>query len=224
MKSIDEIRVSNLEILIKKYGTIQKLANALDRSHGQVSQWKNRAKSSSTGKPRGMESETARWIERTLKLAENWLDTDHSESNLEIDTELSLIPMMDIKLSAGTGNFIFEVDGTRKIAFRSAYLKKRGIKPGSAFGFTVDGDSMVDAGIHDGALVAINSAIKEPRNGKYYGMWIDDKYMVKEIIKKPDGFYAISHNRAKKNKYPDRLIDSENSGIIGQVFYCGFEL
>lgn len=222
MKSIDEIRVENINVLVSRYGSIQKLADALDRSHGQVSQWKNRAKSSKTGKPRGMESETARWIERTLKLAENWLDTDHSVIGPEED--LSLIPMMNVKLSAGTGSLVFEVDGSRKIAFRSEYLKKKGIKPENAFGFPVDGDSMIDAGIPDGGMVAINSGIKEPRNKKFYGMWIDDKYMVKEIVKRTDGYYAISHNSEKKNKYPDRLIDSENSGIIGQVFYCGFEL
>lgn len=222
MKSIDEIRVENLLILIKRYGSIQKLADALDRSHGQISQWKNRAKSSKTGKPRGMESETARWIEKTLKIPENWLDTDHSITIPEV--EISLISMMDLKLSAGTGNLVFEIDGSRKIGFRTEYLKKRGIKPEYAFGFPVDGDSMVDAGIYDGGMVAVNSGIREPRNKKYYAMWIDDKYLVKEIVKRSDGFYAVSHNAAKKDLYPDRLIDSENSGIIGQVFYCGFEL
>lgn len=139
-------------------------------------------------------------------------------------SDLSLIQMMDLKLSAGTGNIVFEIDGSRKIAFRTEYLKKRGIKPENAFGFHVEGESMIDVGIHDGGMVAVNRAIKDPRPNKFYGMWIEDKYMVKEIVKRVDGYYAISHNAAKKHKYPDRLIDSENSGIIGQVFWCGFEL
>lgn len=140
------------------------------------------------------------------------------------EENLSLIPMMDLKLSAGTGNLVFEIDGSRKIAFRSEYLKKRGIKPENAFGFPVEGDSMIDCGIPDGGMVAVNSGIKQPVKNKLYAMWIDDRYLVKEIIKKSDGYYAVSHNAEKKNIYPDRLIDSENSGIIGQVFYCGFEL
>lgn len=155
----------------------------------------------------------------------NQLNKVQKTAEDELDhPELSLIAMMDLKLSAGTGSLVFEIDGARKIAFRTEYLKKRGIKPENAFGFPVSGDSMVDVGIPDGGMVVLNSAIREPRNKKLYGMWIDDKYLVKEIVKRPDGFYAVSHNEVKKDKYPDRLIDSENSGIIGQVFYCGFEL
>lgn len=225
MKKIEEIHIDNLDRLVEEAPkkTLDNVAEIAGCSAAYLSQIRNRLPDSKTGTPKTMGKSIARRLEKGFKKPEGWMDTDHSETQ-EIDADLSLIPMMDLKLSAGTGSIVFEIDGSRKIAFRTEYLKKRGIKPENAFGFHVEGESMVDVGIHDGGMVAVNRAIKDPRPNKFYGMWIDDKYMVKEVVKRPDGYYAVSHNAEKKDKYPDRLIDSENSGIIGQVFWCGFEL
>jgi hypothetical protein len=224
MKSVEELRRINLDKLIQETPdkTIERVAEIAGCNATYLRQVKNQHIVSSNGKPATMGKLVARRLESGFGKFKGWMDIDHDSPALE--SELSLIQMMDLKLSAGTGNIVFEIDGSRKIAFRSDYLKKRGIRPENAFGFHVDGDSMADVGIHDGGMVAVNSAIKEPKPNKFYGMWIDDKYMVKEVVKRPDGYYAVSHNAEKKHKYPDRLIDSENSGIIGQVFWCGFEL
>jgi hypothetical protein len=63
MKSIDDIRRENLQVLERQFGSLRGLADVLDRSESQVSQWKNGAVNSGTGKPRGMRTETARFIE-----------------------------------------------------------------------------------------------------------------------------------------------------------------
>lgn len=204
------------ELRLAKKMSQQDVGAAIGVSWQTVQQWEN----GKTAPNRTRQEKVAKLFEVSV----SYLMTGAESVAENADAELSLIDMLNLKLSAGTGNLVFEIDGTRKIAFRTEYLKKRGIKPDKAFGFPVDGDSMIDVGIPDGGMVAVNSGIKEPRNKKYYAMWIDDKYLVKEIIKRSDGFYAVSHNAAKREEYPDRLIDSENSGIIGQVFYCGFEL
>lgn len=80
MKSIDDIRRENLRFLERKLGSLKGLADALDRSESQVSQWKVGAVNSGTGKQRGMRSDTARYIEGKTKMPEGWLDRDHSEA------------------------------------------------------------------------------------------------------------------------------------------------
>lgn len=207
-------RIKDLRLNLKM--SQQDVAGLVGVSWQTIQQWEN----GSTAPNRTRLPLAAKALQTTV----NYLVTGIDSQDTEDDSELSLIAMLDTKLSAGTGSIVFEMDGSRKIAFRTEYLRNRRIKPENAFGFPVEGDSMIDVGIPDGGMVALNSAIKEPRNRKFYGMWIDDRYLVKEIVKRSDGFYAVSHNEAKKDKYPDKLIDSENSGIIGQVFYCGFEL
>lgn len=77
MKPIDEIRRSNLKMLATRYGGVGRLAEKLDRASAQVSQWINASRDSKTGKPRTISNRSARFIERTLGLPENWLDHDH---------------------------------------------------------------------------------------------------------------------------------------------------
>lgn len=80
MKFIDQIRRENLIQLAQTYGGVAALAQVLERSESQVSQWKRGSEHSVTGKPRGMKSETARWIEKVTNKPPGWLDVDHSEA------------------------------------------------------------------------------------------------------------------------------------------------
>lgn len=77
MKFIDDIRRENLADLAEEKGGVAALARLLGRSESQVSQWIRGAAHSATGRPRGMKSETARWIEVTTEKPEGWLDIDH---------------------------------------------------------------------------------------------------------------------------------------------------
>ncbi len=81
MRSIDDIRRSNIRRLEQEYGSLKALADKIERSESQVSQWKNGAVNSGTGKPRGMRSETARFIELATERQEGWLDRDHDASD-----------------------------------------------------------------------------------------------------------------------------------------------
>lgn len=78
MRSIDDIRRHNITLLERSFGTLKSLADVLERSESQVSQWKNGAANSGTGKPRGMRSDSARYIEQKTGKPEGWMDADHS--------------------------------------------------------------------------------------------------------------------------------------------------
>lgn len=77
MKDIDEIRRSNLALIVQELGSVTALAQRLERSDSQVSQLINGSANSKTGRPRGMRKETARRIEAAAGKPAGWLDVDH---------------------------------------------------------------------------------------------------------------------------------------------------
>lgn len=79
MKLIDDIRSDNIAILVREFGALKDLAEALEKSESQVSQWMNRSINSGTGKPRAMRSATARYIETKVGKLHGWLDQLHDE-------------------------------------------------------------------------------------------------------------------------------------------------
>lgn len=79
MKLIDDIRRENIARLVDEAGSLKGLADRLQRQDSQVSQWLHGSAHSVTGKPRGMRSETARMIEKTMNKPVGWLDIDHTQ-------------------------------------------------------------------------------------------------------------------------------------------------
>jgi hypothetical protein len=78
MKLIDDIRRENLAHLREELGGLRPLAQKTERNDSQVSQWIQGSKNSGTGKPRGMRSDTARFIEGKCGKPSGWLDADHA--------------------------------------------------------------------------------------------------------------------------------------------------
>ena len=76
MKSIDEIRHSNLKRAIEKAGSQAKLATMSVLSDAYISQVVNKLKNKS-GQPRTLGDLAARKIETGLDLPHGWMDTDH---------------------------------------------------------------------------------------------------------------------------------------------------
>lgn len=80
MSTIEEIRRSKLKELVATYGGGKQsaLSAVIGASPSQISQWINASPDSKTGKPRSMDSTTARRIESSLGLAEGWMDMVNS--------------------------------------------------------------------------------------------------------------------------------------------------
>ena len=79
MKTIEEIRTENLNSLIDKHGGNTKFALKIDKEQAQISQWAKNAPDSRTKKPRVINSESCRNIEKTLNIETGWMDNDHSK-------------------------------------------------------------------------------------------------------------------------------------------------
>ncbi|GKS96927.1 hypothetical protein [Acidovorax sp. SUPP2825] len=77
MKTSSEIRHENLLRIIESVGSLQVVADKLEKSHAQISQLKTQAKHSTSGKPRVIGDDIARLIEEKFNLEVGWMDNIH---------------------------------------------------------------------------------------------------------------------------------------------------
>jgi len=76
MKSVAEIRLINLEILLKEAGTADALAERCGLSPVYISQIRSRAIDRKTGKPRNLGAQAARKLEEGMERPSGWMDRD----------------------------------------------------------------------------------------------------------------------------------------------------
>jgi hypothetical protein len=77
VQTVDKTRRARLEELIREFGSIAELNEAMgmDRTDATFSQIRNMAVHSKSGKPRVMGDDLARRIEEKLKKPDGWMDT-----------------------------------------------------------------------------------------------------------------------------------------------------
>lgn len=141
-----------------------------------------------------------------------------------LNSDHAPIDMVDAKASAGHGELVMSQDITKQLMFRRDWLAKHGAKPDTTAAFPVRGDSMVDMHIIDGAVVLVNLLRREPISKRIYVIRLNGELYVKQLIKRDGLWYARSHNGTHAETYPDILINDQNSHVIGQAFWCGFEI
>jgi len=78
MHEIGDIRLANLELVIAELGSLERLAVAADTSSVYLSQIRNRAQDSKTGRPRQMGTAMARRIETAAGKPPGWMDVHHT--------------------------------------------------------------------------------------------------------------------------------------------------
>ena len=89
-------------------------------------------------------------------------------------------------------------------------LNKELIKnPSSTFFGRAKGESMMDAGIHDGDLLIIDKSLP-PANGKIAVCFIDGEFTVKQILKKENSCWLMPANK----KYKPIQVTEDNYFIV----------
>ena len=235
MKAIKDIRRQNLLLLIAREGSLRSLAMKLGRSSAQVSQWKLAAPNSSSGKPRVIGDESARYIEQQLGLPDNWMDTDRTPDDgaepapLKVtawehpdelaDLEVVWLKRRRVQLSAGSGNLVFEEEDKNPLPFAAGFLRDLRLKPADAVCVYARGDSMAP-GIRDGDLVLLNLTQTTLSDGLVYALRYFDQVRLKRLFRKFDGSLILRSDNAS---YQDEVVPPEyldgNVAIIGQVVY-----
>ena len=88
--------------------------------------------------------------------------------------------------------------------------------PSSTFYGRVKGDSMIDAGVHDGDVLIIDKSL-EPKDGDMAVCFIDGEFTIKYIKIEEKVIWLVPAN---KNFQPIRVTEDNNFLIWGIVTYC----
>ena len=126
----------------------------------------------------------------------NWLLTGNGEMFLNKEKEYSIpqnlnfeditfIPHVDLKVSAGYGSISDEINMTKDyMAFLKEWIFKNvHVSAESLVLFTVNGDSMDSptSQIKDGGLILVDKSITEFKNDRVYVIALDDALYVKRL-------------------------------------------
>jgi len=240
MNSVDDIRLSNLALLIQRFGTQRELAERAGiKNPAQISQWINKSIDKKTGKPRAMKSSTARAIESALQLDENWMDTVHGgdangcyvgrdatptryriAESLEGDGSRE-IELRNIRGSCGGGALNFDDTERMPLIKEPSWFRKYKVTPESALAVWADGDSMADF-IVDGDIVIFNREKTTPRSGAIFLVHHPDGLRIKRLRRVVDGAWILESDNPDKNRYPPERIapdELELLKILGEFVY-----
>ena len=140
----------------------------------------------------------------------------------ETDVDMMFVPLVEARLSAGTGSLETSADGERKYAFRSDFLHRKG-SPSKMVLMRVSGDSM-EPEIKDGDVVLLDQGKTTILPGRMYAVGIEEAIYVKQIDTIPGKLILKSMNQA----YPPIEVDmrgdlAEQARVIGQVLWVGRE-
>lgn len=129
---------------------------------------------------------------------------------------------VDVSLSAGPGSLPGLQEQLGSLSFRRDFLAGCGVTPESARIVNVRGTSM-EPTIPDGAVLLINSANKEPRNGRVFALAKGDEgLVVKRLIQISGEWLARSDNPDGSPDFP--INDGIPVTILGRVVWMGAKL
>lgn len=80
MKTAEELRRENLELLVQQFGSLRALADKIDTNPAYLSQVRNALPESSTGKPKEIGAALARRLENATGKERGWMDHEHAQS------------------------------------------------------------------------------------------------------------------------------------------------
>lgn len=140
-----------------------------------------------------------------------------------MDCHLAMIPMVEARLSAGSGSFEVGDSSERRYAFRLDFLTRKG-QPSQMVLMRVDGDSM-EPQIFNNDVVLIDQSQTKPRAGGLYAVGVEDVVYIKVVDTLPGKIVLKSYNAAYKDLDIDARGDlADGIRIIGRAVWIGREL
>jgi DNA polymerase V len=91
--------------------------------------------------------------------------------------------------------------------------------PAATFFVRVAGDSMIDAGIHDGDLLLVDRSL-EPAAGRVVIAVINGELLVKRVSLRRDGLYLLPENNDYCPIRVEREMDFELWGVVTHVIHA----
>ena len=232
MKTIDEIRRSKLDMLIKEHRSLREFSEHVDKSPAQVSQLKNGAKDSKTGKPRGMSNEMARYLEEKTGKPRGWMDCEDGllevslpANSAQINTingdvidvpSLSLEKMMPDNCNNFNLAFIHGV----KISRGWAEKNLNNVDDFSKLAFMHNYGSSMQSTICDGDILLIDTSATQFLDNAIYVIEINNKYIIRRSNLRIDGAIEIcaDHNPIKTTEILNDAIEYKTIGRVAWIW------
>lgn len=165
-----------------------------------------------------LEAERARGATLSPVVAVQHMETVDSQ-----DCRLAMVPMVEARLSAGTGSFVTGGEEERRYAFRVDFLTRKG-SPSHMVLMRVDGDSM-EPRISNNDVVLIDQSQTTPRAGGLYAVGVEAVVYIKMVDTLPGKIILKSYNPAYQPLEIDARGDlSDGIRIIGRAVWIGREL
>lgn len=140
-----------------------------------------------------------------------------------LDCQLAMVPMVEARLSAGTGSFEAGTGVERRYAFRSDWINLKG-QPSKMVLMRVAGDSMEPQVFNDD-VVLIDQSQTTPRAGGLFAVAVEDLVYLKIVDAVPGKFILKSSNEAYAPLEIDARGDlADGIRIIGRAVWIGREL
>ena len=139
------------------------------------------------------------------------------------DCQLTMVPMVEARLSAGTGSFEAGAGVERRYAFRSDWINAKG-QPSKMVLMRVAGDSM-EPQIFNDDVVLVDQSQTTPRAGGLFAVAVEDLVYLKVVDAVPGKFILKSYNEAYAPLEIDVRGDlADGIRIIGRAVWIGREL
>lgn len=139
------------------------------------------------------------------------------------DCEVTMIPMVEARLSAGSGSWEASADADWHYAFRTDFLRRKGNTTAMVL-MRVAGDSM-EPEVKDNDVVLIDTSNTTPYPGRLYAVAIQELVYLKMVNATPDKLVLTSANPAYGPMEIDARGDLHNGiKIIGKAVWVGREL
>lgn len=247
MQTIAEIRLANLERLIKEMGTQDRVAEFGGTSSVYLSQIRNSAPDSKTGKLRVMGDEMARKLEIGCSKPRGWMDNYRSNEEItstalftgyasdmpryfvaepqkkfEIDLQNNpaypAVKRVKFTLSAGISGFGVEYDEGNS----TPLVFNRSWYEGNGYTpanlFAVSvSNGSMEPGLHHGDVVIVNTDSTKPKDGKVFAANYEGEMVIKRLVRDA-GQWWLSSDNADQRRYPRKICD-ENCQIIGEIVH-----
>ena len=140
----------------------------------------------------------------------------------QCDVDLIMVPMVEARLSAGTGSLETSGEIERTYAFRSDFLHRKG-NPANMVLMRVGGDSMQPE-IMDKDIVLLDQGKRDLRPGPIFAVGFEEAIYLKRIDMLPGKIILKSANPAYAPVELDiREQNGESFHVIGQVIWSGRE-
>lgn len=233
MQRIEEIYRARLRLLVEELGTQRALAERIEKAPAQISQWLNASPDSKTGKPRTMDRQTAREIERLFPKPDGWMDQPtemgSGENGVEAQEKTPFLPgfeALHIPVLADAGSMGPGIDQSHdevvigRLTVSPEWVS-RTLKPTSpqALRFIHGyGDSM-DPTFADGDVLLVDSGVTAPKIDGVYVLEANDRIYIKRVRQRMDGSFEISSDNPNV-KTVDVLDGTKPVHVKGRVIWC----